>query len=120
MDPALYPEPGKYKGFRFHDQASDAANTKTNGVATCDNKDKKASSVAYAASHPTSMAFGYGRHACPGRFFASAEIKAIMVYFLSNYDFKFPEGKPTRPPSMVVETQNLPNHMGHIMFKRRK
>jgi cytochrome P450 len=101
-DPALYPEPDKYKGFRFHNLASDAAKIKTYGIATGNNKDKKTPSVAYAASHWTSIAFGYSRHACPGQFFAFAEIKAIMIYLLDNCDFKLPEGKPTRPPSLVV------------------
>lgn len=71
-------------------------------------------------SHLESMAFGYGRHACPGRFFASAEIKAIMVYLPMNYDFKFPDDRTERPPSLIFETQNSPNHMGRILFKRRQ
>ncbi|CEJ91133.1 Putative Cytochrome p450 [[Torrubiella] hemipterigena] len=112
MDPEIYPEPEKFKGFRFHDinKAKETAGL----------KESSGPSVAYAAAHPGSMAFGYGRHACPGRFFASAEIKAIMVYLLVNYDFKFPEDRPQRPPSLLFETQNLPNAGGRIMFKRRK
>lgn len=38
------------------------------------------------------MAFGYGRHACPGRFFAANEIKLICAQILLNYDLKLPEG----------------------------
>lgn len=114
MDPKFLDEPHEYKGFRFDELSKE--NTKLNNTAD----DEKKPSVAYAASHPSSMAFGYGRHACPGRNFASAEIKAIMVHLLMNYEFKFPKGKPQRPPSLVVETQNLPNPSGRIMFKRRK
>ncbi|KAL5041783.1 hypothetical protein BDW71DRAFT_217425 [Aspergillus fruticulosus] len=107
MDPALYPEPEVFQGFRFADlqKKRDAG--------------EKVASLAYAASHPTSMAFGYGRHACPGRFFASAEIKAIMAYLIMNYDFRFPADKPDRPPSLPFETQYLPNHEARVMFKRR-
>ncbi|KAK2030372.1 cytochrome p450 monooxygenase [Colletotrichum zoysiae] len=111
MDPEIFPEPEKFKGFRF-----DAVKSK----ASTDSTDEKSKpSVTYAAAHPASMAFGYGRHACPGRFFASAEIKAIMVYLLRNYDFKFPDGRDERPPSLIFETQNLPNPAGRIMFKKR-
>ncbi|KAL4972598.1 putative cytochrome P450 [Aspergillus desertorum] len=107
MGPALCPDPGVFQGFRFADlqKKRDAG--------------EKGTSFAYAASHPTSMTFGYGRHACPGRFFASAEIRAIMAYLIMNYDFRFPAGKPDRPPSLPFETQYLPNHEARVMFKRR-
>ncbi|KAH0426614.1 cytochrome p450 [Colletotrichum camelliae] len=111
MDPEIFPEPETFKGFRFDETTSNVSANSPN--------EKGKSSVAFAAAHPASMAFGYVRHACPGRFFASAEIKAIMVYFLKNYDFKFPEGQTERPPSLIFETQNLPNPAGRIMFKRR-
>jgi cytochrome P450 len=65
------------------------------------------------------MAFGYGRHACPGRFFASNEIKAIMGYLLLNYDMKFAEGQ-TRPKSLLFETQNLPDHEATVLFRKRR
>lgn len=120
MDPSLYPEPEKYKGFRFHDLHEEAQKKREEEAKNASDEKRSAPSVAYAASHPASMAFGYGRHACPGRFFASAEIKAIMVYLLMNYDFKFPKGKTERPQSLQVETQNLPNHEARLMFKRRK
>ncbi|PKY00091.1 putative cytochrome P450 [Aspergillus campestris IBT 28561] len=107
MDAALYPEPEEFKGFRFHDLQKE----KVSG--------EKGPPVVYATSHPSSMAFGYGRHACPGRFFASAEIKAIMAYLIRNYDFKFPQDGQDRPPSLLFETQNLPNPTGRVMFKRR-
>ncbi|OAQ58685.1 cytochrome P450 [Pochonia chlamydosporia 170] len=119
MDPDLYPEPKKFKGFRFHELQKKAQPSKKGQDAETGDKERAAPSKAYAASHPSSMAFGYGRHACPGRFFASAEIKAIMVYLLMNYDFKFPEDQPERPPSLLFETQNLPNPGGRIMFRRR-
>ncbi len=38
------------------------------------------------------MPFGFGRHACPGRFFAANEIKLVLAQLLLNYDMKLPEG----------------------------
>ncbi|KAJ6195890.1 cytochrome P450 [Bipolaris maydis] len=111
MDPEIFPEPEKFKGFRFDESAS---KTSPDSLS-----EKAKSSVAFAAANHASMAFGYGRHACPGRFFASAEIKAIMVYLLKNYDFKFPDDQAGRPSSLIFETQNLPNPAGRVMFKRR-
>ncbi|KAF5851676.1 hypothetical protein GGP41_000454 [Bipolaris sorokiniana] len=46
-------------------------------------------------SRPTKRAlnFGYGRHACPGRFFAANEIKMVLARMLLQYDVKMPDGK---------------------------
>ncbi|KAI9685127.1 MAG: hypothetical protein M1822_004714 [Bathelium mastoideum] len=105
MDPDIFPDPEKFDGFRFAkmQQQEDIAGARTQ----------------YAASNKESMAFGYGRHACPGRFFAAAEIKMIMAYMLMNYDFHFPQTSTDRPPSLPVETQYLPNQEAVVLLKKR-
>jgi hypothetical protein len=40
----------------------------------------------FISSDPNNINFGYGRNACPGRFFASNEIKVILIELLRNYD----------------------------------
>ena len=50
---------------------------------------------------PTHLPFGYGRHACPGRFFAINEIKMILSVFLLNYDFKTTDGSNKRYDQVV-------------------
>ncbi|KAI4087876.1 MAG: hypothetical protein LQ344_006501 [Seirophora lacunosa] len=104
MDPKIYPDPEKFDAFRF---------AKLREV-----DPERAGKMQYASSNPQSMSFGFGRHACPGRFFAANEIKAIMAHVLTHYDFKFPEGQG-RPPSLGVETQFLPNHEGRVLMKKR-
>lgn len=32
------------------------------------------------------LAFGMGRHACPGRWFATHQIKGMVSYFIKNYE----------------------------------
>lgn len=105
MDGDIHPNPDEFDGFRFSRlRSSDSPNS---------------ARLVYAASNLESMAFGYGRHACPGRFFADCEIKMIMVYLLIKYDFRFPERVTERPPSFPAETQCLPNYTAKIMVKAK-
>lgn len=46
----------------------------------------------FASVGDTSLAFGYGRNACPGRFFAANEIKMILATTLLEYDLRMPDG----------------------------
>lgn len=107
MDPTLYPDPTRFDGFRFL-----KLRTATTDPASLGR-------LQYAASNLDSMAFGYGRHACPGRYFASNEIKMIMVHLLMNYSFQFPDGVTVRPESFAAETQFLPNHTAKVMIRKR-
>ncbi|KAF9761122.1 hypothetical protein IL306_003955 [Fusarium sp. DS 682] len=113
MDPELYPNPEVFDPLRFYKLKK-----------SLDGKDPGAAGkLAFASSNHESMAFGYGRHACPGRWFAGNEIKMIMVYLLENYDFRLPGGKTgleNRPPSLCFETQYLPNPEAVLEFRRRK
>ncbi|PPQ94539.1 hypothetical protein CVT25_011967 [Psilocybe cyanescens] len=45
--------------------------------------------------------FGYGRPACPGCFFAVAELKLMLGYMLTTYDFKFLPKWAKAKPQMV-------------------
>lgn len=46
----------------------------------------------FVAATRENLSWGWGRHACPGRFFAAHEIKLIAVQILLHYDLKLPEG----------------------------
>ncbi|KAI1409846.1 cytochrome P450 [Hypoxylon sp. FL1857] len=107
MDPKLYPNPETFDGLRFTKLRQTTDDPAVKGKAQ------------FVAANPQSMAFGYGRHACPGRFFAGDEIKAITMYLLNNYDIKFAEGQ-TRPKSLEVETQFLPDHAATILCRKRR
>lgn len=47
-----------------------------------------------------SLTFGYGRHACPGRFFAANEIKMILANAIMGWEFKMVEGISERYPNV--------------------
>ncbi|KAF7540178.1 hypothetical protein G7054_g1529 [Neopestalotiopsis clavispora] len=66
------------------------------------------------------MAFGYGRHACPGRFFAANEIKLMLSRILLDYDIKMPDGFSERYPNLAMGLDALPDPTKNLMLKRVK
>ncbi|KAJ8081926.1 hypothetical protein PM082_007772 [Marasmius tenuissimus] len=63
--------------------------------------------------------FGTGKHVCPGRFFAVAELKAMFAHLLLNYDVKFKDDAGF-PPSMIFGTNITPNQSAKVMFRKRR
>lgn len=63
------------------------------------------------------MGFGFGRHACPGRFYAAALIKLTLCHILIKYDMRLVGGRP------AVETYGMnmtANHAAKIEVRRRQ
>ncbi|KAK2608288.1 hypothetical protein N8I77_006906 [Diaporthe amygdali] len=65
------------------------------------------------------MAFGFGKPACPGRFFAATEIKLILIYILQEYDIKIPDGLEGRYANTVRGTSITPDFSKKVMIRRR-
>ncbi|KAJ5575664.1 hypothetical protein N7535_002590 [Penicillium sp. DV-2018c] len=68
----------------------------------------------------THMHFGFGRQACPGRFFAANTLKAILSRIILDYEFKFVdslEGK--RPANLVIGEHILPSMNADMLFRKR-
>ncbi|KAM4067868.1 cytochrome p450 [Hirsutella rhossiliensis] len=72
-DPESYENPDVFDGYRFYNMRQQPGN------------ENKAQLVSTSPDH---MGFGFGLHACPGRFFASEEIKIALCHILLKYDFK--------------------------------
>ncbi|RHZ62804.1 putative cytochrome P450 monooxygenase [Aspergillus thermomutatus] len=80
-DPAVYPNPETFDPYRF------LRLRETPGHET---------SAQLVSPSPEHLGFGYGKHACPGRFFAANEVKIALCHILLKYDFKLADGcKPT-------------------------
>ncbi|KAF2492607.1 putative cytochrome P450 [Lophium mytilinum] len=109
MDPDLYPDPEVFDGYR-HEKVRAAVVNDPSAVGR----------TQWAAANLENMAFGYGRHACPGRFFASHEVKMIMVHLLMTYDFKYVAGQKGRPANVMAEEQMVPNHDTKIQMRRKR
>ncbi|KAL0568280.1 hypothetical protein V5O48_013709 [Marasmius crinis-equi] len=66
------------------------------------------------------LAFGAGKHACPGRFFAVNELKALLAHIVLNYDVKFASDNAKFPEPLCVATTFLPNNKGKVLFRKRR
>jgi cytochrome P450 len=66
------------------------------------------------------LAFGYGRHACPGRFFAANEIKMILARLVLDFDIKMPGDVTERYPQIAIGAGNSPDPTKTLMLKRRE
>ncbi|KAF8271099.1 cytochrome P450 [Lactarius quietus] len=104
MDGEIYPNPEKFDGFRFAKlrEREGAAGTGQQAAST---------SAEY-------LTFGYGRHACPGRFFAVNEVKALLAHIIVTYDIKLEAGKPT-PCTRLAYTRRIPDK-ANVMFRKRQ
>jgi len=72
----------------------------------------------FSSMERTVLNFGYGKTACPGRYFASLVIKILFVKLLTEYDFKFLPG--TERPKNVMAHEFLFCWPWQKMLVRRK
>lgn len=63
--------------------------------------------------------FGLGTHACPGRFFGTAEVKIILSHLLLKYDFKVSDSTADLEPFRFGFSM-LASHTAKLVIRRRK
>lgn len=63
------------------------------------------------------LGFGYGRHACPGRFFAVNEMKLMIAHMVLHYDVEY-VGR--RPELTGVVWLKVPYNQGRVRVRRRQ
>lgn len=62
------------------------------------------------------LSFGHGRHACPGRFFASQEMKLMLAHIVMNYDIAIEGG---RPKNMAINGSSIPSSTAEMKIRLR-
>lgn len=122
-DTSIYPDTETYKPFRFSDMREAEAGAGVNKESETEESKAavreallKKANLSFVSVGPQYHPFGYGRHTCPGRFFAAHELKLILAHALSHYDFQFLE---QRPPSQWLGSVLLPPRTATIMVRRR-
>ncbi|KAH7090346.1 ent-kaurene oxidase [Paraphoma chrysanthemicola] len=104
-DSAYYPDGDTFDGFRHYKLRR--------GGAAADHARNQ-----FVTTNDTNLAFGYGRHACPGRFFAANEIKMILARLILDFDVKMPGDAKERYKQMEHGKQNTPHPGKTLMLKR--
>ena len=103
MDPTVFPEPERFDAARFLRLREQPG---------------QEHSWQFVTTSPDHMLFGHGQHACPGRFFASNELKIALCYFLLNYDWRFVPGESV-PQAQSFEWSLTYDASTKVQFKRR-
>lgn len=112
FEASIYPNPKEYDPLRFSRPSTDK--TSRNESANDSSKGKPLSMV---NTSPEFLAFGHGRHACPGRFFAATVLKLLLALLVLDYEVKPFE---TRPLNLEVGETLLPDPKVKMLVKRRE
>jgi len=67
---------------------------------------------------PQHLAWGLGRSACPGRFFAASELKMLLAHILVTYDFRCE--RETMPELRWFSQRILPDTTTTFIFQKRR
>ncbi|OQE38567.1 hypothetical protein PENCOP_c008G00750 [Penicillium coprophilum] len=77
-DASIYPNPDIFDGYRYLRMREGADKARAPFTTTGQNH----------------LGFGYGKYACPGRFFAATEIKITLCHMLLKYEWRLVKEKP--------------------------
>lgn len=89
FDPEVYTNPDDFDALRFY-----KARESKEGSSAATNQ--------FVSVTPANLAFGYGRHSCPGRFYAANVIKMIVCRAVLDYDIKLAEGSSERYSNLSI------------------
>jgi cytochrome P450 len=102
-DPTIYPEPEKFDGYRFLKRSQIQGHEKDSQ---------------FSAPSMDHMGFGYGKLACPGRFFAVDVIKVLLCHMLLKYEWKLPEGY--KPVVLEAGIRLVVDPAAKLLIRRRQ
>lgn len=102
--PQNWGDPHAFDGFRFYKLRS---------------KPEDAHKYQFPSISLESMEFGLGKDACPGRFFATNQIKIILAHLIFHYDLALEKPEAGRPKNFMFEVNVLADPTAKLLLKRR-
>ena len=103
-DPEVTPQPEIFDGLRYYKLRQ---------------KEGESHMHQFSTTQENILNFGHGPNSCPGRFFASLEIKIILGRLIMDYDWRFLEGSG-RPANVHAHEFIFPNPDAEIQLRKRK
>lgn len=86
-DPEIFEDPDQFKPLRFYELRQ---RYREEGSV------EEAARNQFVSVSTKALSFGYGRHACPGRFFAANELKMIVATCIMMFDVRLAGGETER------------------------
>ncbi|KAI1456562.1 cytochrome P450 [Annulohypoxylon moriforme] len=102
-DPAIYENPEQWDVSRFVKMRSQPGGS---------------SSAQLVSSTRNHVGFGYGKHVCTGRFFATTLLKVVLSHLLTNYEWKLAPGLEANYLDFGIS--RMVNPQAKILIRRRE
>ena len=103
-DPEVTPNPEVFDGLRYYKLRQ---------------QDGEGHLHQFSTTQERILNFGHGANSCPGRFFASLEIKIVLVRLIMDYDWRLRDGQG-RPANLTAHEFIFPNPDAEIYVRKRK
>ncbi|OHW90612.1 cytochrome p450 [Colletotrichum incanum] len=106
--PSIYERGQEYDGHRY--------------LRLQDNAPNDSGRWSFVTTSNAHWGFGHGSHACPGRFFASVELKIVLVHLLMAYEWRLEGGKTgaeNMPKTTLMVDQMMPDLTARLEFRSR-
>lgn len=121
-DAAVYPDPNRFNPFRFTQPGAARSIINAFDGGEGDRGDEQKTSGGPQAKSSATLddrflGFGFGKHACPGRFFALNEMKMFVAHMVLNYDVEC-LGKWPELTNMVW--LKVPYNEGRVRVRKRQ
>ncbi|GJE87317.1 cytochrome P450 [Phanerochaete sordida] len=110
-----------FDGLRFYRarKQSTRAEDYTYGTNSVEFEGAEACKHRLTSISPQFLAFGGGKHACPGRFLAALQLKCMVAHLLLNYEVRM-TGGASRPQDVWFGPASMPSHSARVDFRRRQ
>ncbi|KAK7524575.1 cytochrome P450 [Phyllosticta citriasiana] len=115
-DPSMHADPLSFRLDRFLKTSSGTAPPADAAASTTTRN-------ALTASTKHSLHFGFGRHSCPGRFFAAMEIKLVFAFLVQGWDVALGEkGQASRElrPAEREKGDSITSDSSALLYVRRR
>jgi len=115
-DPDIYPDPNVFDAFRFSRPIEEAERKIAAGEALPESEMLRMKQMSVVSTSETFLPWGHKMHACPGRFFASHEMKMMLAHIVLKYDVEY---MPGRPPNTWFGSNVIPDGKATMKVTRK-